>query len=111
MMSMMPVILTFPSERGVFLKEESSKLYTTFNYFIGRTLTEVPLSFFFPVLNSVICFWMIGYRDDDSDAIYKYFLVMILQGFVGNSLGLLTGSVFTDPKVAISMMPLLYLPF
>ncbi len=32
---MNPVILTFPAERGVFLKEENAKLYKTSSYFTG----------------------------------------------------------------------------
>ncbi len=78
MLSMMPVVLTFPSERGVFLKEEASKLYSATNYFIGRTIIELPLTFFFPVLFSAICFWMIGYRDENWEAIQNFVIVMIL---------------------------------
>ena len=35
MMALIPVFLTFPSERGVFLKEENSKLYRISTYFTG----------------------------------------------------------------------------
>ena len=35
MSAILPLVLTFPSERGVFLKEENSKLYRTSSYFIG----------------------------------------------------------------------------
>lgn len=30
------MIITFGVERGVFLKEENAKMYTTFTYFMGK---------------------------------------------------------------------------
>jgi hypothetical protein len=42
MASLNPTILTFPAERAVFLKEENSKLYRTFSYFMGKTSLEFP---------------------------------------------------------------------
>lgn len=35
----------------------------------------------------------------------------MLISFVGNSLGLLCGSAFSDPKVASGMMPVFIMPF
>jgi len=35
-LAMTPVSLVFPTERNVFLKEESAKLYGTFSYFLSR---------------------------------------------------------------------------
>jgi len=34
--AVLSVILGFAPERDVFLREENSKLYTTFSYFIGK---------------------------------------------------------------------------
>lgn len=50
MMAMMPTILTFPDERGVFLKEENGKFYKTSSYYFGRTLLEFPFLFLFPII-------------------------------------------------------------
>ena len=36
MSNLNPVIITFGIERGVFLKEENAKMYTTWTYFIGK---------------------------------------------------------------------------
>lgn len=38
MSALAPLSLVFPLERSVFLKEESSKLYSTFTYFLSRNL-------------------------------------------------------------------------
>jgi hypothetical protein len=34
--SVFPVVLQFATERDVFLREENSKLYTTFSYYMGK---------------------------------------------------------------------------
>jgi hypothetical protein len=38
MSSVSPIILTFPLEKGVFLKEQSSKMYSVGSYFLSRNL-------------------------------------------------------------------------
>jgi ABC-type multidrug transport system permease subunit len=111
MSSMNPVILTFPAERGVFLKEENAKLYKAVNYFIGRTLIEIPFLIFAPVVWAMIIYWMIELNDDSAGNILFFIFVCILQSFCGNSLGLLGGSAFPDPKIAMGLLPILMLPF
>lgn len=38
MQAMMPVTITFPLERIVFLKEENSRMYTLSQYFLSRNI-------------------------------------------------------------------------
>ena len=48
MSSMAPIMLTFPAERGVFLKEENAKLYRVSSYFTGsKKIFIFFLNFFF----------------------------------------------------------------
>jgi ABC-type multidrug transport system permease subunit len=55
---------TVPVEREIYVKEESSKTYSAFSYFIGKTLLEIPLAFFFPLLYAAIGYWMSGLTQD-----------------------------------------------
>lgn len=50
MVSIMPMVLTFPEERAVFLKEENGKYYSITSYFIGRTVLEFPFLVIFPLI-------------------------------------------------------------
>lgn len=50
MTSMFPMVLTFPNERAVFLKEENGKYYSISSYFLGRTLLEYPFLVIFPFI-------------------------------------------------------------
>ncbi|KRW98126.1 P-loop containing nucleoside triphosphate hydrolase [Pseudocohnilembus persalinus] len=109
MLSIMPVVLTFPQERGVFLKEENSKMYSIGAYFVGRSLIELPFLFIFPTVQSIIQFYMVGLTQT-VEVFFKYVFANICASFCGNSLGILIGSLFSDPKVASSMMPIIMLP-
>jgi hypothetical protein len=64
MLIWLPVTLTLPIERTIFLKEENSKLYTVFSYFIGSTTIDIPLAIIFALLSSGILFWMLGMNDN-----------------------------------------------
>lgn len=109
-LSMLPSIITFPAEKAVFLKEENSKLYSVSSYFFGRTLIEIPYLLLFPILFSIIVYWMVGFNDSKPETVFIFIFLTILSSLNGNSVGLLTGCAFSSTRVASSMMPLLLLP-
>lgn len=104
-MSMQSSILTFPSERAVFLKEENSKMYGVSSYFISKNITEAPPLIFIPTVFSLLIYWAIKFNDVTHEKFAIFWLICVLQSLIGNSLGLLTGSMFSDPKVASSFVP------
>ena len=55
--NMAPVLLTFHSERVVFLKESNMKMYGVTSYFLGKTTPEFIFLVLFPFLFSVIIYW------------------------------------------------------
>ncbi len=58
------IILIFPEERPVFLREAHNKLYTVSAYFYGKLISEVPLAILVPVLNSSIVYFYLGLNPD-----------------------------------------------
>ena len=48
--TLFPVVLQFATERDVFLREENSKLYTTFSYFMGKSFVEIPFCLITPII-------------------------------------------------------------
>ena len=69
------------------------------------------MSIIVPVIWCAIIYWMIKLNDHEVHYILFFFFISILLSFCGDSLGLLTGAAFSDPKVAISLLPLIVLPF
>lgn len=55
---------TVPVEREIYVKEESSKTYSAFSYFVGKTLLEIPLAIIFPFIYASIGYWMTGLTKD-----------------------------------------------
>lgn len=49
MMALNPVMIQFPAERDVFLREENAKLYTIGAYFLGKSTVEFPFLIFAPI--------------------------------------------------------------
>jgi ABC-type multidrug transport system permease subunit len=63
MLALSPVMISFPIERAVFLKEENSKLYSTMAYFVGKSSVEIPFMIVLPVVQQLIIYWMVGMND------------------------------------------------
>lgn len=55
------IILIFPSERAVFLREVNNNMYCVSAYFFGKIVSELPTSFIIPFLFSLIIYWAIGF--------------------------------------------------
>lgn len=109
MSAMSPVMLTFPLEKTVFLKEQGNKMYSVVSYFMSRNLVELPILIIGPLLKSLIVYWMIDLHSGAS-YFFLFLLVSFLCGLAGNSFGLLTSSFFTDAKVAAGILPMVVLP-
>ena len=110
MFGLVPVELVFPIERGVFLKEEGSKLYSTFTYFLSRNIIEIPYSIMFPFVELLILYWFVN-LSSTVEQFFICYLVAYLIFINGVSLGLLLGSVYTDAKSTSALTPLVIIPF
>lgn len=108
-MSLVPVQLVFPAERQVFLKEEGAKLYSVTPYFISRNLIEIPYSLIFPMITSLIIYWFAGLSSTASQ-FFTFYLINLVIGFVGSSVGLMLGSLISDAKLVSSVTPIVVLP-
>lgn len=67
MQSMMGMVINFPLEKPVFLREENSKYYGTFAYLTGKLCLEWILTFLFPVLYSCIVYFMVGLNTQSAE--------------------------------------------
>lgn len=56
------VVLTFPQERGVFLREVNNNMYSVSAYYWGKIFTELPASVFFPFVITVCVYWGVGFN-------------------------------------------------
>ena len=54
------IILIFPDERPVFLREVNNNMYSVSAYFFGKVIAELPVSILTPALFGVIVYFAIG---------------------------------------------------
>jgi len=111
MMTLNPCILTFPSQRAVFLREENAKLYTVGPYFVGKFIIDLIPTIIFPTISSLIGYWMVGLNSEHAGKPLFFIFVSILQSCTALGVGYFGGTVFSDAKVAIAVTPLLIMPF
>lgn len=50
-----------PVERDIFLKEENTKLYKIFPYFITKILVEIPSNISVSIILALILYWAFGF--------------------------------------------------
>ena len=110
MSALAPLSLVFPTERSVFLKEESSKMYSTCTYFLSRNIVELPASVVFPLLQTLIMYWFVG-LSSTATQFFIHYLVAYFMTINGISLGLMLGSMILDEKSVSVVTPIVLLPF
>jgi hypothetical protein len=54
------IILIFPDERPVFLREVNNNMYSVSAYFFGKVIAELPVSILTPVVFGCISYFAIG---------------------------------------------------
>lgn len=59
------VILIFPDERPVFLREANNNMYSVSAYFWAKIFSEFPSSVLTPTIFGAVCYFLIGFNTDD----------------------------------------------
>jgi len=70
------VILSFPIERALFLKEQAGNVYSTFPYFLSKNLVEMPPQIGAPILFSIGIYFSIGLNDESGK--FPIFLLTLI---------------------------------
>ncbi|EAR86586.2 lipid transporter family ABC domain protein (macronuclear) [Tetrahymena thermophila SB210] len=110
MNAMMGIIISFPSERLVFLKEENCKMYTPISYFLGKFITEFLMNLLLPLLYSSIIYYMVGYSTQEESQFWIYVATLVLLSFCGSGVGLTIGVMFQDVRTSTAITPAFVLP-
>eukprot|EP00826_Nyctotherus_ovalis_P046225 TRINITY_DN51_c0_g1_i3.p1 TRINITY_DN51_c0_g1~~TRINITY_DN51_c0_g1_i3.p1 ORF type:complete len:700 (-),score=192.14 TRINITY_DN51_c0_g1_i3:124-2223(-) len=104
------VILVFPEERAVFLREQASSLYEISAYFLGKVIAELPLNLLVPLITLLMTFWLWNMNDVHSYNFWINLLNMELMYLTGTGFGLILGSVVANRTVLIALLAVVALP-
>jgi ABC-type multidrug transport system ATPase subunit/ABC-type multidrug transport system permease subunit len=101
-----PIILLFPLERPIFLREYSVRMYSIIPYFISKMITEIPMAFIQTSFILLINYFLIGFQAN----FFYLSLSITLLGLTASSISILVGSIASNAQVAIQLSPLITVP-
>jgi ABC-type multidrug transport system ATPase subunit len=101
-----PMMLAFPFERPMFLREYSTGTYSVVAYFISKSVVELPMAFAQVLLQYIIAYFLIDLQGTFFWLCYAAWLL----GLCAASQALLLGCVVPDVKSVTELGPLLYVP-
>lgn len=107
--AMMGVLVAFPMQRAVFLKEYSGRFYSTLPYYMSKVLIEIPLSVIFPVAWTCAIYYIVNYNNPFVNLV-KMCVVAVLLTFASMCLGLTIGAAFNSIDSALNITPLIFFP-
>lgn len=102
-------VLSFPLERGVFLREHANKLYGVLPYYLSKNLTETPIGLLVTFLYGAICYFLVNLRPG-ATFYFTFLCNFVCLAFLAQSLGFVFGTGFSDLNTALIITQFSVLP-
>lgn len=104
------VILIFPDERPVFLREVNNNMYRCSPYFWAKVVSELPFSIITPTIFGCIVYYSVGLFPPVEN--FMIFLVTLILAYNASSgYSLIISASFSDKQLAVTLTPVLIIPF
>lgn len=104
------VILIFPDERPVFLREVNNNMYRCSPYFWAKVISELPFSIITPTIFGCITYYSIGFVPEIMHFL-RFLLILILAYNASSGYSLIISASFSDKQLAVTLTPVLIIPF
>jgi len=105
------VILIFPDERPVFLREANNNMYSVSAYFWAKIISEFPSSTLTPIIFGSIVYYAIGFNTDEAYKFPCFLAILFLIYNASSGYALIIGTCFSDKQLAVTLTPVLIIPF
>jgi hypothetical protein len=104
--NMQPVMITFPNQRPVFMREYAAGLYSTIPYILSRFLVDCLVTATTSLFAWLLAFWMMGLNGN----FFYFWFITFLLGMAASSMGLVLGSCVSTGRKALLLSPLILVP-
>lgn len=104
------VILIFPDERPVFLREVNNNMYGVGPYFWAKVFSELPFCILTPTVFGVIVYFTVA-LNPAADKFFLFILSLILIYNASSGYSLIISASFSDKQLAVTLTPVLIIPF
>lgn len=111
MIQIFGTILSFPIERAVFIRENSSSMYSPGSYFLAKNIMETPMVILSSSILLTICYFTVGMRLDGAQYFFLYLAGFVLEALTSQSLGYMLGTLFTNVSAAMGSVNIIVMPF
>jgi len=103
-------IILFHLEKSLFMRERSSGTYRVLPYYISRAFAEFPVQIWFPIVFSLIVYWMID-LNSRVDRVLFFMLTLCVHFLTSQSLGLLISAITPSVQVGQGIAPVIVIVF
>jgi len=104
--SAQPILLSFPDERPVFLREYAAQQYGVVPYFVSKTLVELPFVLLCQLLTYLCAYWVMGLQGSIFELVGSAWAL----GIASSSLSLVIGCGVASAQKAMQLAPLALIP-
>ena len=103
-MAMASTVRSFPKEKAIVSSELAGNLYATLPYFVGKAISEIPLTVF---LNSVFGFIVSALTGINGtwEKLRRFLGITSMNTLSGQAAGLMLGSIAPSQDAALAMFP------
>lgn len=104
------VVLIFPDERPIFLREVNNNMYSASPYFWAKVISELPFSILTPALFGVIVYYPLGLQPT-AEAFFAFLMIIVLIYNASTGYSLVISVSFSNKQLAVTLTPVLIIPF
>lgn len=101
-----PVILSFPLERPIFLREYSTGTYSPMAYFLSKAVVELPLAYAQALVQYLIIYFLL----DLQGGFFSLVAAAWALGVASSSVAVLLGCSAADVRTAAEITPVAFVP-
>ncbi|KAK7309982.1 hypothetical protein RJT34_07156 [Clitoria ternatea] len=103
-------IFSFPLDRPMLKKEQSSGMYQLSSYYVARMVGDLPMELVLPTTFVTISYWMGGLKPSLVTFVLTL-LIMLFNVLVSQGIGLALGAILMDVKQATTLASVTMLVF